>query len=80
MQAPMRSAAAWTSTGAEFTGCADGWCVWPATLAMTAAVLLYAACNDLKHLQIRSEVIGVSGALFVLHAFLSGRTTSMTMT
>jgi prepilin peptidase CpaA len=44
-----------------------------ATLAMTAAVLLYAARNDLKHFQIRNELIGLLAALFMLHAFLSGR-------
>jgi prepilin peptidase CpaA len=40
---------------------------------MTAAVLLYAAGNDLKHFQIRNELIGLLTALFLLHAFLSGR-------
>jgi prepilin peptidase CpaA len=44
-----------------------------ATLAMTAAVLLYTARNDLKHFQIRNEFIGLLAALFILHAFLSGR-------
>jgi prepilin peptidase CpaA len=44
-----------------------------ATLAMTAAVLLYAAHTDLKRFQIRNELIGLLAALFVLHAFLSGR-------
>jgi prepilin peptidase CpaA len=42
-------------------------------LALTAAILLYAALTDLKHYRIRNEVIAVLGGLFVLHAFLSGR-------
>jgi prepilin peptidase CpaA len=42
-------------------------------LAIAAAVLFYAALTDLKHYQIRNELIGVLGALFFLHAFLSGR-------
>jgi prepilin peptidase CpaA len=42
-------------------------------LVMTAAILFYAAMTDLKHYQIRNEVIAVLGGLFVLHAVLSGR-------
>jgi prepilin peptidase CpaA len=42
-------------------------------LAVAAAVLFYAALTDLKHYQIRNELIGVLAALFFLHAFLSGR-------
>jgi prepilin peptidase CpaA len=44
-----------------------------AVLVMTAAVLFYAALTDLKHYQIRNELIAVLAGLFVLHAFLSGR-------
>jgi prepilin peptidase CpaA len=42
-------------------------------LVMTAAILFHAALTDLKHYHIRNELIAVLGALFVLHAFLSGR-------
>jgi prepilin peptidase CpaA len=42
-------------------------------LVMAAAILFYAAMTDLKHYQIRNEVIAVLGGLFVLHAVLSGR-------
>jgi prepilin peptidase CpaA len=42
-------------------------------LVMTAAILFYAALTDLKHYQIRNELIAVLGGLFLLHAFLSGR-------
>jgi len=44
-----------------------------AVLVLTAAVLLYAALTDLKHYQIRNELIIVLAGLYVLHAFLSGR-------
>ena len=44
-----------------------------AVLALTAAVLLYAALTDLKHYRIRNELIAVLAGLFVLHAALSGR-------
>jgi prepilin peptidase CpaA len=44
-----------------------------AVLVLTAAVLLYAALTDLKHYQIRNELIAVVAGLYVLHAFLSGR-------
>jgi prepilin peptidase CpaA len=44
-----------------------------AVLTITAAILFYAALSDLKHYQIRNELIAVLGALFVLHALLSGR-------
>ncbi|HEY6257654.1 MAG TPA: prepilin peptidase [Xanthobacteraceae bacterium] len=39
----------------------------------TAAVLFYAALTDLKHFQIRNELIVVLTGLFVLHAVVSGR-------
>jgi prepilin peptidase CpaA len=42
-------------------------------LAIAAAILFYAALTDLKHYQIRNELIAVLGGLFVLHALLSGR-------
>jgi prepilin peptidase CpaA len=42
-------------------------------LAIAAVILLYAALTDLKRFQIRNELIAVLAALFVLHAFLSGR-------
>jgi prepilin peptidase CpaA len=44
-----------------------------AVLVLTAAVLLYAALTDLKHYQIRNELIAVLTGLYLLHAFLSGR-------
>lgn len=42
-------------------------------LAMTAAVLFYAALSDLKHYRIRNELIVVLTGLYFLHAALSGR-------
>jgi prepilin peptidase CpaA len=42
-------------------------------LAITAAILFYAALTDLKHYQIRNELIAVLAGLFVLHALVSGR-------
>lgn len=44
-----------------------------AILALTAAVLLYAAVTDLKRYQIRNELIAVLTGLFVLHSIVSGR-------
>jgi prepilin peptidase CpaA len=44
-----------------------------AVLVMTAAVLFHAAWTDLKHFQIRNELIAVLAGLFVLYAVLSGR-------
>jgi prepilin peptidase CpaA len=44
-----------------------------AVLVVAAAILFYAASTDLKHYQIRNELVAVLAALFVLHAFLSGR-------
>ena len=44
-----------------------------AVLAITAALLFYAAVTDLKHYQIRNELTAVLGGLFLLHALLSGR-------
>jgi prepilin peptidase CpaA len=46
-------------------------------LILTGAMLFYVAIVDLRHYKIRNEVILVLGALFFLHAFLSGRWTSM---
>jgi prepilin peptidase CpaA len=46
-------------------------------LILTGAMLFYVAVVDLKHYKIRNEVVLVLGALFFLHAFLSGRWTSM---
>jgi prepilin peptidase CpaA len=42
-------------------------------LVVTAAILFYAALTDLKRYQIRNELIAVLAGLFVVHAFLSGR-------
>jgi Flp pilus assembly protein protease CpaA len=42
-------------------------------LVITAAVLLYAAWNDLQNYRIPNELIMVLGGLFVVHAILSGR-------
>jgi prepilin peptidase CpaA len=42
-------------------------------LVGTAATLLYAALTDLKEFKIRNELILLLVALFILHAFLSGR-------
>jgi prepilin peptidase CpaA len=44
-----------------------------AVLALTAAVLFYAALTDMKRYQIRNELVGVLVGLFVLHALLSDR-------
>jgi Flp pilus assembly protein protease CpaA len=42
-------------------------------LIITAAVLLYAAFNDLRHYKIRNELIVVLAVLYCGHALLSGR-------
>jgi prepilin peptidase CpaA len=42
-------------------------------LIVTAAVLFYVAVNDLRRYKIRNELIVVLGALFCIHAFVSGR-------
>jgi len=44
-----------------------------AVLAITATLLFYAAVSDLKHYQIRNELVAVLGGLFLLYALLSGR-------
>lgn len=44
-----------------------------AVLALTAAVLLYAAVTDLKRYQIRNELVLLLAGLFVVHSVLSGR-------
>jgi prepilin peptidase CpaA len=46
-------------------------------LILTAAVLFYVALTDLKHYKIRNEFILVLTGLFFLHAFLSGRWTTL---
>ena len=46
-------------------------------LILTAAVLFYVALTDLKHFKIRNEFILVLAGLFFLHAFLSGRWTTL---
>jgi prepilin peptidase CpaA len=46
-------------------------------LILTGATLFYVAITDLKHYKIRNEVILVLAALFFLHAFLSGRWTTL---
>jgi prepilin peptidase CpaA len=46
-------------------------------LVVTAAVLFYAALTDLKHYQIRNELIFVLAGLFFLHAFVSGQWVNM---
>ena len=48
-----------------------------AVLILTAAVLFYVALTDLKHFKIRNELIIVLAGLFFLHAFLSGRWTTL---
>ena len=48
-----------------------------AVLILTAAVLFYVALTDLKHFTIRNELILVLTVLFFLHAFLSGRWTTL---
>jgi prepilin peptidase CpaA len=45
-------------------------------LVVTAAVLLYAAHNDLRRYKIPNELIGALAALFLIHALVSGRWTS----
>ena len=44
-----------------------------AVLILTGGVLFYVALTDLKHYKIRNEFILVLTALFLVHAFLSGR-------
>jgi prepilin peptidase CpaA len=44
-----------------------------AVLALTAAVLLYAAVTDLKRYQIRNELVLLLAGLFVVHSVVSGR-------
>jgi prepilin peptidase CpaA len=46
-------------------------------LAITAVVLFYAALTDLKRYTIRDEVVLVLALLFFVHAFMSGRWTSI---
>ena len=46
-------------------------------LILTGAVLFYVALTDLKHYKIRNELILVLTGLFFLHAFLSGRWTTL---
>lgn len=48
-----------------------------AVLVVTAAVLFYVAFTDLKEFKIRNEFVLVLTGLFFLHAFLSGRWTSL---
>jgi len=45
-------------------------------LVVTAAVLLYAAFNDLKHYKIRNELIAVLVVLYGAYAWVSGRWTA----
>jgi prepilin peptidase CpaA len=42
-------------------------------LIATAAVLFYAAYNDLRHYKIRNELIAALTILFFIHALVSGR-------
>jgi len=44
-----------------------------AVLILTGGVLFYVALTDLKYFKIRNEFVLVLTALFLLHAFLSGR-------
>lgn len=46
-------------------------------LVITAAVLLYAAWNDLRNFRIPNELVAVLAGLFVVHAVLSGRWVEM---
>jgi Flp pilus assembly protein protease CpaA len=46
-------------------------------LILTGAALFYVAFNDLKHYKIRNELILILTGLFFLHAFLSGRWTTL---
>jgi prepilin peptidase CpaA len=46
-------------------------------LILTAATLFYVALTDLRHFKIRNEFIIVLTGLFFLHAFLSGRWTTL---
>ena len=46
-------------------------------LVITAAVLFYAAWNDLRRHRIPNELVAVLAGLFVVHAILSGRWTGM---
>jgi Flp pilus assembly protein protease CpaA len=42
-------------------------------LVITAAVLFYAAWNDLRHFRIPNEVVGALAVLYLLHAMVSAR-------
>ena len=44
-----------------------------AVLLLTGGLLFYMALTDLKHFKIRNEFVLVLAALFILHAFISGR-------
>ena len=44
-----------------------------AVLLLTGGLLFYMALTDLKHFKIRNEFVLVLAALFILHAFVSGR-------
>ena len=46
-------------------------------LILTGAVLFYVAFTDLKHYKIRNDFILILTGLFFLHAFLSGRWTTL---
>jgi prepilin peptidase CpaA len=46
-------------------------------LVITAAVLLYAAWNDLRQFKIRNELVAVLAGLFIIHTILSGHWTEM---
>jgi prepilin peptidase CpaA len=46
-------------------------------LIITATILIYVAWNDLRQFKIRNEVLLVLTALFLLHAVLSGRSTTL---
>ena len=46
-------------------------------LIFTGAALFYVAFTDLKHYRIRNELILILTGLFFLHAFLSGRWTTL---
>jgi Flp pilus assembly protein protease CpaA len=46
-------------------------------LILTGALLFYVALTDLKHFRIRNELILVLAGLFLLHAILSGRWTTL---
>lgn len=56
---------------------AVSWILAQSVLVITAAILIYTAVADLKHYQIKNEVVLVLAGLFLLHTFLHGAWTTL---